>query len=275
MASVEHCLYCFETLSAHLESRKSLTLKQVQESWQKYCKDPEASNSRGASAPDAEKKQLPALRRVAENSSSSSGISSPSSGSTVSLNTETPDTSSSSLPTAHLPITESPLFVTWNTVSPRTGHTSLRGCIGTFEAQDLDDGLASYAITSAIHDMRFDPISRRELSHLEVAVTLLTDFEDCADAMDWDLGTHGLRISFTEKGRRYGSTYLPDVAAEQGWTKEETLLSLMRKAGWAGRKERWREVELKVVRYQGKKEELQYPEYKQWRDWIDTNAGDA
>lgn len=40
-----------------------------------------------------------------------------------------------------------PLFVTWNTLS-RSGSKSLRGCIGTFEAQDLSAGLKSYARTS-------------------------------------------------------------------------------------------------------------------------------
>lgn len=40
-----------------------------------------------------------------------------------------------------------PLFVTWNTVSSR-GHKSLRGCIGTFDARELSDGLASYALTA-------------------------------------------------------------------------------------------------------------------------------
>ena len=42
---------------------------------------------------------------------------------------------------------EFPLFVTWNTVR-KDGTKSLRGCIGTFEPQDLDDGLRSYALTS-------------------------------------------------------------------------------------------------------------------------------
>lgn len=42
---------------------------------------------------------------------------------------------------------EHPLFVTWNTVSSR-GHKSLRGCIGTFDARELSDGLASYALTA-------------------------------------------------------------------------------------------------------------------------------
>lgn len=41
-----------------------------------------------------------------------------------------------------------PLFVTWDTIS--RGHKSLRGCIGTFEAQDLAAGLKSYALTSYV-----------------------------------------------------------------------------------------------------------------------------
>lgn len=40
-----------------------------------------------------------------------------------------------------------PLFVTWNTVS-KHGHKSLRGCIGTFDDQELGRGLKSYALTS-------------------------------------------------------------------------------------------------------------------------------
>ncbi|KAI0121920.1 AMMECR1 domain-containing protein [Daldinia grandis] len=272
MATVPHCLYCFETLAAHLEGRKSMSLNEIVDAWVEYSKDT------GADAEDASKhesleKGIPALRRVVDSESSgTSSSSSPSSSSTISLSTDTSTTSIDSL--RETIITESPLFVTWNTVSSRTGNTSLRGCIGTFEAQELDEGLSSYAITSAINDTRFDPISKRELPSLEVAVTLLTDFEDCDDSMDWEIGTHGLRISFYERGRRYGATYLPDVAAEQGWTKEETLVSLMRKAGWAGRKEKWQTVDLKVVRYQGKKKSLLYSEYKRWRDWVSQKSGD-
>lgn len=279
MATVEHCLYCFESLDAHLAGRKSLTLEDIEKLYAEFCEaddtptgqNGQTESSTGGSKIGAIKKRMPAISRLAN--SSSSGTSSPSSGSSMSLTTDTPDTSMTSLETERAaPITESPLFVTWNTVSARTGNTSLRGCIGTFEAQELEDGLSSYAITSAIHDMRFDPVSKRELPTLEVAVTLLTDFEDCDNAMDWELGMHGLRISFTDRGRRYGATYLPDVASEQGWTKEETLVSLMRKAGWVGKKDKWQDVDLKVIRYQGKKEHLQYPEYKQWKDWVESQG---
>ena len=100
-------------------------------------------------------------------------------------------------------------------------------------------------------------------------MTLLTDFEPAADAFDWTVGTHGLRISFTHKGRKYASTYLPDVAREQGWSKEETVVSLMRKAGWGGRREEWRGVELGVVRYQGRKVDLGWGEWRGWREWVD------
>lgn len=106
-------------------------------------------------------------------------------------------------------------------------------------------------------------------------MTLLTNFEPASSPLDWTIGTHGLRITFTYHGRRYGSTYLPDVAREQGWTKEETLVSLMRKAGWSGRKEDWKKVELNVVRYQGKKIALDYSEWKDWRHWVEEEMADC
>lgn len=105
-------------------------------------------------------------------------------------------------------------------------------------------------------------------------MTLLTDFSTpTKDPMDWTLGKHGLRISFSNHGRRYGATYLPDVAREQGWTKEETLISLMRKAGWSDSsrswQKTWRDGKAELVRYEGKQVGLQYDEWKAWRDWVD------
>jgi hypothetical protein len=110
--------------------------------------------------------------------------------------------------------------------------------------------------------------------------------------MDWELGTHGLRISFVYRSRRYGATYLPDVAVEQGWTKEETVESLMRKAGWdgaggggmarrllragggssgAGGKP-WEEVsDFKAIRYQGLQATASYGEWQEWRKWVQSD----
>jgi hypothetical protein len=106
--------------------------------------------------------------------------------------------------------------------------------------------------------------------------------------MDWSLGTHGLRISFVHRDCRYGATYLPDVAVEQGWTKEETVESLMRKAGWDGgggstarrllrgaanasssATKPWDQVsDFRTVRYQGLKASASYAEWQEWRAWV-------
>jgi len=311
MATVEHCLYCFEALAADLEKRTPMTLHQVQASWADYPKgledgegdveglseqeaevdDGESSDTseqEASSKPTRPKLHNPAVLRLA---APSTGTSTPSSTSSSSLapstTTSTPASSTYSPSPSFTPIgigrrssqrsntiTESPLFVTWNKCFPNTA-PRLRGCIGTFESQPLATGLASYALTSALGDTRFNPVTLAELSKLEVSVTLLTDFETCSEPMDWELGVHGLKVSFYHHHKRYGATYLPDVAIEQGWTKEETLLSLMRKAGWLGRREKWRDVgDLKVVRYQGKKESVDYEEYRRWKEWVDSQRKD-
>lgn len=124
----------------------------------------------------------------------------------------------------------------------------------------------------ALDDTRFSPIALKELPTLECGVTLLTDFEPAADAMDWVLGEYGLRIAFVYHGKRMGATYLPDVPVEQGWTKEETVVSLMRKAGWTGAREAWRKVALDVVRYKGTKATVGWEEYKELVDVADADV---
>ncbi|CAK7568237.1 MAG: hypothetical protein SEPTF4163_006222 [Sporothrix epigloea] len=278
MASIEHCIFCFETLHAKLNHRKALTLDEVQKSYAAYL-----AHKAGGDKP----KQLPALQRLAAGSSSASASdeSSASTSTTSLLNSSAVSAASSTTSVSTVPAPEvpsaSPLFVTWNTVEngvqdetddEDTEHI-LRGCIGTFESIPLEQGLATYALTAALEDTRFRPISGRELPDLEVAVTLLTDFEPAHDgAEDWELGKHGLRISFSHNGYQYGATYLPDVAVEQGWTKEQTVLNLMRKAGWTGRRDTWRKVNLRIVRYQGRKKSLSYRKYMAWRTWANAHA---
>ncbi|KAH7138159.1 AMMECR1 domain-containing protein [Dendryphion nanum] len=302
MATQAHCAYCFETLSASLEKRASLSLHDVLAFWKKYNDDPSDEVDLEVEPSDSDMDEVaspnsasinenlrPAAisRLLAPSPSSTSSSSIQSTGSTPSngLSEASSATSKSSSRSSFFSLgkrsqkekgtadlEDHPLFVTWNTLYK--SDKRLRGCIGTFEPQPLDDGLRSYALTSAFDDTRFNPISIRELPTLECGVTLLTNFEPVASAMDWELGKHGLRISFVYHGRRYGSTYLPDVAKEQGWTKEETIVSLMRKAGWNGKKEDWKKVDLNVIRYQGKQVRLDYSEYKEWRDWV-KEAGEG
>ncbi|KZZ94228.1 ammecr1 family protein [Moelleriella libera RCEF 2490] len=260
MATPAHCLACFEALDAHLSPRRSppLSLSEIESSYAQWQQENGSSQATDASSEEP---------RGAKKPSSSSS-------STSTTTTTTTTSEYSSVAAAAAASSSTPLFVTWNTLPPPSSSAaadpSLRGCIGTFEAQPLETGVPEYALIAALHDTRFRPVTARELPALQVAVTLLTDFEPVADKYDWEIGTHGIKISFgdpQQQQRRYGATYLPDVAAEQGWTQDEALYSLVRKAGWGGPRAAWKELELAVTRYQGKKTTLDYAEYRKWKDW--------
>jgi hypothetical protein len=157
MATVEHCLYCFESLAANLEKRTPMSLHQVSSSWADYPKGLEDEVDVPESEPEAEDDDLPSDKSSSRPRNPildrlhGSGSSTPaSSSSTSSLAPSTAATTPTSSETSFVPvgihprrtnqrassISESPLFVTWNTVSG-SGSRSLRGCIGTFEVYSL------------------------------------------------------------------------------------------------------------------------------------------
>uniref|UniRef100_A0A8C1NPI9 AMMECR nuclear protein 1 n=1 Tax=Cyprinus carpio TaxID=7962 RepID=A0A8C1NPI9_CYPCA len=77
-----------------------------------------------------------------------------------------------------------------------------------------------YVSAVALKDSRFPPMTRDELPRLFCSVSLLTNFEDVGDYLDWEVGVHGIRIEFfNEKGSKRTATYLPEVAKEQGENK--------------------------------------------------------
>ncbi|VDP90821.1 unnamed protein product [Echinostoma caproni] len=65
-------------------------------------------------------------------------------------------------PPTTFPNSSYPLFVIW--IHGRDD--SLRGCVGTFTALNIHHGLREYAITSALKDSRFSPITEEEFPHL-------------------------------------------------------------------------------------------------------------
>ncbi|XP_024081707.1 AMMECR1-like protein [Cimex lectularius] len=156
-----------------------------------------------------------------------------------------------------------PLFVTWEIGRDRR----LRGCIGTFNAINLHSGIREYAVTSAVKDSRFSPISRDELTKLHVSVSILRHFEDGTDYTDWEVGVHGIRIEFhNEKGNKRTATYLPEVATEQGWDQLQTIDSLLRKGGFKGVVTPDIRRGIKLTRYQSEKVSVGYQEYlRSWR----------
>lgn len=127
-----------------------------------------------------------------------------------------------------------PLFVTWEKEQSNNRHNAyeLRGCIGNLQPLPLVSGLTKYALLSALQDTRFSPIAPHELPHLRVGVSLLVYFEACQHAYDWTVGVHGIIIRFQYHGATYSATYLPEVAAEQGWDPPTAVETLIRKAGF-------------------------------------------
>jgi hypothetical protein len=60
------------------------------------------------------------------------------------------------------------------------------------------------------------------------------------------------------------------VAPEQGWSKEETMASLVRKAGWPGGTGDWKKLaQLHCVRYEGMRAGIGYAAWREWRDWAE------
>ncbi|XP_055799177.1 nuclear protein AMMECR1-like [Salvelinus fontinalis] len=151
-----------------------------------------------------------------------------------------------------------PLFVTWKIGRDKR----LRGCIGTFSAMNLHSGLREYTLTSALKDSRFPPMTRDELPRLFCSVSLLTNFEDVGDYLDWEVGVHGIRIEFfNEKGSKRTATYLPEVAKEQGWDHIQTIDSLLRKGGYKAPITNDFRKTIKLTRYRSEKMTMSYAEY--------------
>jgi len=104
----------------------------------------------------------------------------------------------------------------------------LRGCIGSLApVESLHLSVHRNAVNAAIHDPRFSPVQSAELPDITVDVSILSPIRDIPNLDAFKLGQHGIILG--KGGAR--AVFLPEVATEQGWTKEETLAYLSRKAG--------------------------------------------
>ena len=121
-------------------------------------------------------------------------------------------------------------------------HGHLRGCIGHFgEDTPLHEIVAEMARAAAFEDPRFMPVTRDELDELDIEISVLTPMRRIQSLDEFELHRHGIYI---RKGYRSG-TFLPQVADEVNWTKEEFVGHCSQdKAGlgWEG----WRDAELYV-----------------------------
>ena len=98
----------------------------------------------------------------------------------------------------------------------------LRGCIGQFTSEKpLIELIAEMAKASATGDPRFfaNPITPQELEELDVEISVLSPLQRTDEPLSLRLGTDGIYI---KRGGASGC-FLPQVATETGWGKEEFL----------------------------------------------------
>ena len=123
------------------------------------------------------------------------------------------------MPTAQEPEIRQPAgcFVSLHSLHGRR----LRGCVGRIDAsQPLIVALES-ASTSVLEDPRFAnaPVTVEELAWLEIEVSVLSPPRPAADPLDFELLSDGIYLTF---GNRSGC-FLPQVAQETGWSREQLL----------------------------------------------------
>ena len=132
-----------------------------------------------------------------------------------------------------LPVNESDLTLNQNMGAFVTlnQHNQLRGCIGNLVASDpLDLTVRDMAIEAAVGDPRFPALSLSELKDVEIEISVLSGLEKVSSAEKIELGKHGVLV---RRGNQSG-VFLPQVATETGWSKEEFLNNLCaHKAGIA------------------------------------------
>ncbi len=117
----------------------------------------------------------------------------------------------------------------------------LRGCIGILSSEsELYRTAQRCALSAALEDNRFPPVSQEEVAGLTIEISVLSPFQVITDANLIEVGRHGLMISL---GRARG-LLLPQVAAKYDWDREAFLVQTCRKAGLPAHA--WRQPEARI-----------------------------
>lgn len=127
----------------------------------------------------------------------------------------------------------------------------LRGCIGTMVAHEsLGECIVQRTLQASSQDTRFAPITVAELGATSIEISVLTPLRPVAGPEEIVLGQHGIMLRCC--GHR--AVFLPSVAPDHGWSLDETLDALARKAGLSG--EAWKtEARYEVFEAQAFEEE--------------------
>ena len=120
----------------------------------------------------------------------------------------------------------------------------LRGCIGRFTSDEpLVELVVEMAKASTAGDPRFlaDPIKADELEQLDIEISVLSPLQRTSEPLSLRLRTDGIYI----KRGCVSGCFLPQVATETGWSKEEFLsYCCAHKAGLSA--DAWKEADTEV-----------------------------
>ncbi|MFA5142704.1 MAG: AmmeMemoRadiSam system protein B [Candidatus Omnitrophota bacterium] len=96
----------------------------------------------------------------------------------------------------------------------------LRGCIGSISGHGpLYQTVAGMAIEAATGDPRFPVLSKEEIDKVDIEISVLTPLQKVSGYADVKIPGNGVLI---RRGTRSG-VFLPQVAAETGWNRDEFL----------------------------------------------------
>jgi len=105
----------------------------------------------------------------------------------------------------------------------------LRGCIGNIVGRKpLYQGVIDMAIAASTEDPRFPRLTKEEIDDIDIEISVLSPLKKITNTDEIVMGTHGVMVKdFFRSG-----VYLPQVATETGWSKEQFMNSLCgQKAG--------------------------------------------
>ncbi|MCH3917225.1 MAG: AmmeMemoRadiSam system protein A [Spirochaetia bacterium] len=104
----------------------------------------------------------------------------------------------------------------------------LRGCIGyIIGIKPLYKQIPMLAVEAAFADPRFPPVRKEEYSLLSFEISILSVPRTIAELDEFVLHRDGIILTVGS----YRAVFLPQVADETGWSKQEMLDALSRKAG--------------------------------------------
>jgi AmmeMemoRadiSam system protein A len=122
----------------------------------------------------------------------------------------------------------------------------LRGCIGRLQTSDPLIKTIYETAVNCLQDPRFrsNPVTLLELTRLTLEISVLSPMQAAAHPLDFDPPNHGIYLMCN--GRT--GTFLPQVARQTGWTREQLLARLCtEKMGLAA--EAWQGPGVKLLKY--------------------------